>query len=308
MARRIGIDLGGTSAKVALVRKGHVIARETSVATSGFPKPAALVGEITLAIRRLLGSGQPDRIGIGVAGDIDSDHGIVRVSPNLGWKNVPLKALFARHFGCRIEVDNDANVAAWGLYHTQVPLHIKHMAVLTLGTGVGGGLIIDGRLHRGSTGSAGEIGHLNIDRDGPLCNCGNRGCLETYIGGPHLVARARRAIEEGRKTALRKVFQSDPSTLSPLTISQAAQAGDAFALSLWNEAGTALGIAIGDLVYLLNPKLIFFTGGVAQAGELILKPMRAALHRRAFKTPVAGVTIKVARNAPNIGVVGAALL
>ena len=308
MNLRLGIDIGGTSAKIALVTGVSRIVAETSVPTAGFPKPAELAAQIADAGRKLAHGRRVIRVGVGVAGDIDSSHGIVRIGPNLGWKNVPLKKLLQARMKLPVVVDNDAKAAAWGLYNTQIPRSFKHVIVMTLGTGVGGGIILDGKLHRGATGSAGEVGHMNIDENGPLCNCGLKGCLETYVGGPHLVKRVRRDLERGQKSRLRKVFDEDPDLITPLTLAEAANAGDKYALSIWQGVGHALGVAIGDLIYLLNPQMICFTGGIAQARELYLAPLREKLRERTFKTPIAAVQMKVAAQAAHIGVVGASLL
>lgn len=308
MKYRIGIDLGGTSAKIGLFGTSHKMIRETSVVTSGFPNPAAMLNRIAEACKELAQNKPIAKIGIGSAGDIDGDKGIVRVSPNLGWKNVPVKKLLSKKLKCAVVVDNDANAAAWGLYHTQISKSVKHAVVMTLGTGVGGGIIIDGKLLRGTTGSAGEVGHMNIEENGPLCNCGNRGCLETYVGGPHLIKKVRAALEKGEKSSLQDLFAKDPEGLTPYALSQAANKGDAFALSIWEGVGRALGIAVGDLVYILNPQVICFTGGIAQAKDLILNPLWKTLRERAFKTPVNAVKIIVAKDAAQIGVIGASLL
>jgi glucokinase len=308
MSYRLGIDLGGTSAKIALVGPGHKIIREGAVVTTGFPSAGLLVKKMALVCAELLRGKKAASLGIGVAGDIDSDRGVIRVSPNLGWKNLPLKKLFQKYVRIPVFVENDANAAAWGLYNLQAPKSARNVIVMTLGTGVGGGIILDGKLYRGSTGSAGEVGHMNIEENGPLCNCGNRGCLETYVGGPHLIKQVRAALGNGQKSSLQKIFQADPDSLTPLAFAQAANAGDEYAQSIWDGVGRALGIAIGDLIYILNPQMIFFTGGIAQAGDLILKPLHATLNQRAFKTPIEAVKIKVAAEASHIGVIGASLL
>jgi glucokinase len=308
MKLRLGIDIGGTSAKIALVNSAWRILAEGSVQTAGSPNPVAIAEEMAAVCLRLSKGKEIEQVGVGVAGDIDSKKGIIRVSPNLGWKKVPLKSLLERRLRMKVVVDNDANAAAWGVYRTQIPAAITDLVVMTLGTGVGGGVIINGQLLKGATGSAGEIGHMNIDENGPLCNCGNRGCLETYVGRPHIEKKVRTALENGQKSSLQAAFQSDPDQITPRTIAHAANAGDEYALSVWRDVGHALGVAIGDLIYLLNPQMICFTGGVAQAKDLYLKPLWETLRRRAFQTPIRAVRIKVAPHAAHIGVVGAALL
>ncbi len=305
---RLGIDLGATSAKIALVSGLDTIVQETSVPTTGFPKPGELAGRMAEACRAMSRGRRVSKLGVGVAGDIDSDHGVVRMGPNLGWKNVPLKKMLQAKIRLPVVIDNDANVAAWGLYKTQIPARIKNLIVMTLGTGVGGGIILGGQLYRGSTGSAGEVGHMNIAEDGPLCNCGLHGCLETYVGRPHLVKRACADLKKGRQSRLRALFKKDPNLITPLAMAQAANAGDAYAKSIWNGVGHALGVAVGDLIYLLNPDMVCFTGGISQARNLFLTPMREKLKERTFKTPIGVVEFKIAEQAAHIGVVGASLL
>lgn len=303
----IGIDMGGTSAKVALVNDRNRIVDVTSVPTGLKSSPPELAKRLAAAVKKLAGR-HVRRIGVGVAGDIDSHHGIVRISPNLGWKRVPLKMLLQRATGNSVAVENDANVAAWGIYKTETPSSVKSLIAITLGTGVGGGIVIDGQLHRGATGSAGEIGHMVLDPKGRLCNCGMRGCLETCAGGTHLSAIACEALKKGAKSRLQKIYKANPQAITPKVLTEAARAGDRLAQSLWENAGRALGRAVGDLIYVINPERIVFTGGVAQAGSLLFKPLQLELSRRPFKTPIRVVSIAVAKNPAHIGVLGAALL
>lgn len=308
MTYRLGIDLGGTSAKVAVIDSRFRLIEIASVPTSGFPTPKDAVALIAKASKQMNYVKKVSRIGIGVAGDIDFDRGVVRISPNLGWRQVPLRSLLAKHFKHPILVDNDANAAAWGVYRCQTPGRIQNMAVVTLGTGVGGGIIANGKLYRGATGSAGEIGHMIIDEKGPRCNCGNFGCLETFAGGPHIVAYVKEALRKGKKSSLSQLLQRNPAQLTPRAVAMAAEKGDAFARSVWDRVGHALGVAFGNFIYLFNPERIVLTGGVAQAGRLITKPLWKTLNKRTFKTPLKAVQIKVAPGSSHIGVIGAALL
>lgn len=308
MKLRFGIDLGGTSAKVAAIDSRWRIVREKTVSTSGFPTAEPIAERLAEAVKSLNNGKSPSRVGVGVAGDIDFDRGTIRVSPNLGWAKVPLKRLLEKRLRSKVIVDNDANTAAWGVYKTQMPSSVTNLIVITLGTGVGGGLIINGLLHRGATGSAGELGHMVLDPSGRHCNCGQRGCLETFAGGTHITAEARERLQAGEESSLQTVFDHDPESISPKTIAEAAAKGDELALSLWDRAGRMLGRAIGDLVYVLNPQQVVLSGGVSQAQSLILKPLRETLLQRPFKTPVMSVKISVAKDPAQIGVIGAALL
>jgi glucokinase len=308
MNLHVGIDLGGTSAKVAAVNARHKIVRETTVATSGSVNPKELARKLAAACSQVLGSKRPKHIGVGVAGDIDFERGVVRISPNLGWKNVPLKALLEKNAKCTVVVDNDANVAAWGVYKTQAPKKVKNIIVITLGTGVGGGLIIDGKMHRGATGSAGEIGHMIMVQNGRPCNCGLFGCLEAYAGGSYITQYVKNELGRGQQSSLQSIYKSDPDQITARVISEAAVKGDAFSRSVWHNVGEMLGVACGNLVYTLNPEMIFLCGGVAQARALLLDPLHNNLMARPFQTPVRAVKVKIADNASHIGVIGASLL
>ncbi|OVE76914.1 hypothetical protein BVX98_04410 [bacterium F11] len=308
MTYRLGIDLGGTSAKMAVVNSKNQIMREGSVQTSDNPSPSKLVQQLARVGKLLMKGYSVKNVGVGVAGDIDFDNGIIRFSPNLHWKRVPLKKLMIKAFHRQVVVDNDANVTAWGIYKTQAPPKTKHVIVVTLGTGVGGGIILDGKLYRGATGTAGEIGHLIMKEDGRKCNCGDAGCLETYSGGFHVTKAVRKDLEKGQKSRLRTLFDRDPDQISPYAISQAAKQGDRYALGVWNGIGHHLGLALGNLIYVFNPQMIFIAGGVAQAGSLILKPLWGTLKKRSFPVPIHAVKIRIAKNAAHMGVIGASLL
>jgi glucokinase len=304
----IGIDLGGTSAKIALVDSRFRMVRDTTVPTGSRPSAKNLAKILAHSVCRLLGSRHVARIGVGVAGDIDFNRGVIRVSPNLGWKNIPLKQLLTKASGASVIVDNDANAAAWGIFKTQTSKSVKNLIAVTLGTGVGGGLVLNGVLHRGATGSAGELGHMIVDPTGRLCKCGLRGCLETVAGGSHLVLTARAALKDGIRSSLQSLWKKNPSMITPKAIADAANSGDRYSKALFVRAGLFLGRALGDLTYVLNPEAIVLTGGVAQAGNLILNSLKLELKKRPFQTPIRAAQISIAKNPAHVGVIGAALL
>ncbi len=295
---RLGIDLGGTQVKLALVdEKGriHADARVDTVFN-----PQKLVAALRTAVKpwfkqELLGTG------VGVAGDIDSAAGVVRISPNLHWRRVQLKRLLEKAgFPRPVVVDNDANAAAWGAYHVELKGRPRNLVVLTLGTGVGGGLILDRKLFRGATGSAGEPGHLTLDPNGIRCGCGGRGCLETFLGKKYLIAWMRRELtRRGRPV---------PKDLTPLSMAKAARRGDRLSLKLWEHAGRALGIGLSDLINVLNPDTILLTGGIAGAFGLLMRSARPEIQSRTFATPRGAVRIMVSAENQHLGVVGSALL
>lgn len=308
MKYRLGIDLGGTSAKIALVNEDKQIVKGGLVSTANRPTPQNLINTLARLCRTFMRGKKITQVGIGVAGDVDFKRGEVRVSPNLGWRKVPLKLMLVQKLHVPVVVDNDANVAALGIYSTQVPRRIKHMIVVTLGTGVGGGIILNGQVYRGASGSAGEIGHMTMVENGRPCNCGQLGCLESYTGGRYMVREVKEALEMGQTSQLRALFEQDPDQISPLAISQAARNGDRYSRTVWNDAGRMLGRAIGNLIYIFNPQLIYLTGGVAQVKDLILRPIRKSLKERAYQDPIRGVRIRVAEKAAHAGAIGASLL
>ena len=169
------------------------------------------------------------------------------MSPNLHWTDVPLKALISRRLKYRISVENDANMAAWAAYVVEAKRRVQNLLCVTVGTGVGGGLIINGKLYRGTTGSAGEIGHLTLYPEGVPCPCGNQGCLERYVGALAMAAEARQAIESGEKSIITKLVQNNLARITPLILTQAARQHDKLALHLWNQVGERLGIGLAGI-------------------------------------------------------------
>ncbi|MBL0059378.1 MAG: ROK family protein [Elusimicrobia bacterium] len=294
---RLGVDLGGTQVKMALVNeRGRILER---IQVSTVKDPRSLVRALAAAAepwgsRSLLGTG------VGVAGNVDPARGLVRFAPNLGWKNLRLADLFRQAgFPSPVVLDNDATAAAWGAHHLEFGGKTRNLIVLTLGTGVGGGLIFDGRLYRGSSGTAGEVGHLTVEAGGEPCPCGHRGCLEAYAGGASLVRWARRAYAKKGRVV-------DP--LNPKILYDRALRGDSVARAAWRRAAGALGTALTGLVNVLNPDTLLLTGGVARAARLFLPEATRVMKKNAFKTPARAVRVLVSKRMEDLGVVGSALL
>ena len=298
--------MGGTAVKMALVDQRLKILWSETLDNRARVSPKALARKLAGALKNHLKG--VESVGFAVAGDIDCARGLVRFSPNLGLKNAPLGPLLKKLLKRPVIVDNDANAAAWGIYKTQVSPRIKDVIVATLGTGVGGGLIVNGRLHRGATGSAGEIGHMVLVPGGRPCHCGNRGCLEAYVGGTYLVREALARIRRGQGSLTWRLAQRKPAEVTPLLLNWAARRGDPMAQSLWQEAGERLGQALASLINAFNPELIVLCGGLARAHGLFLPATRKAIRDTAFKTPARAARIRVAADAGHIGMIGAALL
>jgi len=248
-------------------------------------------------------------VGLGLAGDVDSTGGELRFTPNLaGWGGFPFRRALERRLKTRVVVDNDANAAIWGGYCGELERGPKDVVGVTLGTGVGGGLIVGGRMHRGATGSAGEIGHIKVMPEGEVCHCGGKGCLEAYAGSYGILKTARRLIAKNPRKAARLLsISGGADTLEPKHLTQAAEAGDPIAQEVWLRTGQMLGVGLEGLVLVMNPDVILILGGVSRAGRWLLDPITAHLSTSPFRTPFSKVRVKMADN-PNAGCVGAALL
>ncbi len=288
----VGIDVGGTYTKMGLVDPNGEVVRSDQFPTEPSKGPANFVRRVTAILKDWrFGS-----VGLGLAGGVDSESGTLLFVPNLkGWTGFSFKKAFSKSLGVDVVVDNDANVAVWGGYVVALKKKPRTVVGVTLGTGVGGGLVIDGRLHRGATGSAGEIGHLTLELDGPKCGCGRRGCLEAYAG------------TYGIQRLAKEFMRRPPAPLTPKAVADAALAGDAGAGKVWNVVGTRLGQGLASLVLVLNPDAILLLGGVARAGGLVLDPLKRVFAAQPFREPFRKVVISAPLDR-DWGVVGAALL
>lgn len=310
----IGIDLGGTNTKLALVNdEGRIVARRL-ISTGEYPARETFIEAISDCVKGILRSKRlaPKAvrgIGIGTPGLVDSRKGIVYSLTNIpGWDRVPLKRMLEKKTHLPVFVDNDVNLMALGELKFGAGRGAKNLVCLTLGTGVGGGIIIDGRLYRGATLAAGEIGHIPINEKGPRCKCGGRGCMERYVGNRYIVESAARKIRRGRKTIVTKLVNNDLSKVTPFILSKAAGRGDELAISVWQETGRHLGVALAGVVNLLNPEVIIIGGGVANAGRILFDATRKALKERAMEIPAKAVKIVRAKLGQDAGIMGAVTL
>jgi len=292
----IGIDLGATFVKMGLVDGlGRVYFRR-KIETVLSSDRTSLIDAIICNIRDIIEiSGKSvSGVGIGVPGPVDSKKGVVHYFPNIkGWEGVSLKSILEKKLGLRVELDNDVNAMTLGEFVFGAGKYCNNLVCLTLGTGVGGGIIIDGRLYRGGSMCAGEIGHMPINETGPKCNCGGIACLERYIGNKYILERAR------------KVFGNN-ITLEALT--SLAKFGNKKAIAIWKDVAEKLSVALAEVVNLLNPDKIVIGGGVSKAGELILAPLRKQVKVRAMKDQAAHVKIIAAKLGGDAGIIGASLL
>ncbi len=304
----LGIDIGGTNVKTALVRVDGAVLSFDSHEWSGGPPGDAVKVAADSARSQMESSGlTPDACGCACAGLIDCAEGVVRSSPNLpDWHDVELSAMLSRELGLPVVLENDANAAAYAEYLVGAGRGARDLVMLTLGTGIGGGVVLGGRLYRGSHGTAGEIGHTTVEREGPVCACGSRGCLERLANAEAVVAKARELLEQGRRSALSEKAAS--GTIHAVDVGLAAAAGDQVAIDALAAVGRALGVGLANVSQILDPDVIVIGGGVVSAGEPLLRPARQELEARLSGYEFRGPRVVPAALGDTAGVVGAALL
>jgi glucokinase len=303
----IGLDVGGT--KIAAMRvatDGTILARER------LPSPAddmartlAAMVEAAEAVR----TPEVGAVGIGAAGLVASATGTLSFAPNLAWRNVGLVAQITDALGLPALAENDATVAAWGEYRFGAGRGHEHLLLVTVGTGIGGGIVAGGTLFRGANGYAGEIGHVIVEPGGPPCGCGNRGCWEQVASG-HAIQRAgREAAERYPHSKIAQLAEGVPDRVTGSVVTQAAQGGDETAVAILAKVGRRLGEGIAGLVNVLDPEVVVIGGGAVTAGDLLLEPARkafaAAVEAPTFRPPVPIVPAALGNDA---GAVGAAAL
>ncbi|MDZ4861570.1 MAG: ROK family protein, partial [Candidatus Hydrogenedentes bacterium] len=283
-----GIDLGGTNVKTAIVARNGDLLGQDSRPTHSEAGLDAVLDTMAESLDVALEHANVDpsallAVGIGAPGPMNWRTGVVFSPPNLpGWEDVPLAELMRKRLNVPTYVDNDANVACWGEFWSGAGREVDSMVCVTLGTGVGGGIVVFGKLLRGPDGTAGEIGHMCVSRGGRQCNCGSRGCLEQYASATGLVHTAVEGIESGRKTMLMDMCGGDVERIDGKMISDALAKGDEFAGWVMRETGIWLGTAIGSLVNLLNPEMVVLCGGMIAAGDALFEPIRTTAFEQAF--------------------------
>ena len=310
----IGVDVGGTRIKAGLVdRAGHLVKASGGDSPGRMTDPAKAVEATVEVVHDLLRRLDPATaivgVGVGVAGFVDGGSGEVVYAPHLAWRNEPLAQVLQARLGLPVVVDNDANAAAWGEHRFGAGRGVRHLVMVTLGTGIGGALVVDGQLWRGAGGLAGEFGHMVVVPQGRACECGNHGCWEQYASGS-VLRRSGRAILQGggpRASALLGRCGEDADRLSGQDVTSAARAGDPAALEAIEEVGRWLGMGLANLAAALDPSGFVIGGGVSEAGEMLLVPARAAL---AAQLPGRGYRplpwVRAAALGAQAGVVGAA--
>ena len=298
----VGVDFGGTNVKVGLVNARGRVVRAHVVSSKAIPQPASFVDGVCRLVGSLAQSvgARPAGlrgVGVGAPGPVDVARGVVHSMVNVpGWHEVPLARLLERRLGCRCLVDNDVNLFTLAEWRFGAGRGAGQLVGLTLGTGVGGGLIMNGTLYRGACGAAGELGHMVVDPRGPRCGCGRRGCLETLVSAPAVVRLAQRTM---RRRGARLTSQ---------LVGRAARAGDSQARRVWIEIGRRLGVGLANIVNLLNPDCIVIGGGVANNWTLFAPTLIRTLRAEAMEVPMEAVRVVRGRLGDHAGIVGGAVL
>ncbi|PZF79339.1 ROK family glucokinase [Jiangella anatolica] len=306
MSLTIGVDVGGTKIAGGVVDEKGVIGARTRRETPSHD-PAAIVATIIDVAKDLAEQHDVEAVGVGSAGFVDSARSRVLFAPNLAWRDVPVRDQVAAATGLRTVVENDANAAAWGEFTFGAAEDIDDMILLTIGTGVGGGVVLDGKIYRGAHGIAAELGHLRLVPDGHLCGCGLRGCIEAYASGTALVREAREAASLPSAERLLERAGGDVHSITGPMVTELAQAGDELCIVLIAEVGRWLGEAMGSLTAVFDPAAFVIGGGVSEAGDLLIRPAEEALRKH---TTGAGhrpePEVRVATLGNDAGIIGAA--
>jgi len=307
------IDIGGTKIITAIISSSDQVLAEDRCLTLADEGAQAVIDRLFSAIDSLLNlnnmeASQLSGISIAAAGAIDSERGLITVSPNLpGWFDVPLGEILRERYRVSTFLVNDASAAALGEHRFGAGKGVNNLILLTLGTGIGGGIIIDGEMYLGSCGSAGEIGHMVIDVDGPECACGNRGCLEALASGTAVARDVINRIRQGEKSSLVEMVEGKVEGITAEKVGVAAQGGDSLSLDVISGAGTYLGVGLANLVNIFNPEMIVLGGGMAKLGDLLLEPARRVVVERVFPISAQAVRIVTAQLGDEAGVYGAAV-
>lgn len=308
---RIGVDVGGTNIKIALVEDGK-IGYSNTIPTRAEMGYEYTISNMKQAISDLMKVTNTDKnsiqgIGFGFPGQIDYKNGIVNNAPNIpGWVNVPIAKAIEDEFGIATFVDNDVNCAALGELHYGAGIGAKDLVCVTVGTGVGSGIIVNGKLVRGASNAAGELGHIKLQmKDGPICGCGDTGCFEAFVGAPAIVALAQDFIQGGKSTKYREMSGGE---ITSYIVAEAAKQGDLVAQRIFKIMGEYIGIGLASVVNLLNPEKIIIGGGVADAGDLLFDPIKSVIKERTLKVSGDAVEVVPAKLGNTAGVIGSSLL
>jgi glucokinase len=312
----IGIDIGATTIKAGIVNKNGTIPDQLSSDTKAEKGPAVVIQQIVFTIQELFGKHNPSEcigIGIGAPGVVSTIDRTVQHPPNFSdWTKVDVAGQIRKKFKIPVQIENDANCAAIAEAKFGAGIEFKDFLFVIWGTGIGGGIILDRKIYRGPNGGAGEIGHVSIDYNGRLCNCGSYGCIESYIGQKYLSQRTREILLATSKsdiqTKIEKLVNGDLNLIDPAVISQAAEEGDPIARDVLTEAGTLLGYALASTLNVLDLRVVIIGGGVSAAPAFVYEAIIKSLRSRVLKPHKEGIRVIRAKLGNTAGIIGAAIL
>ncbi len=309
----IGIDLGGTNIAAGIVdEQGIILCKGTTPTLMPRPYGPIIADMARIALETLEKSGhtlaEVAAIGVGVPGVADPATGVIPFCTNLAWHNVPFREEFQRYIDKPLFVDNDATVAGLAESVAGVSAGAKSSVFLTLGTGVGGGIIIEGKPYSGDHHVGSELGHVIVEMDGELCTCGQRGCFERYASATALIRDARRAIEVNPDSLIVELCRNDPSRINAKMVIDAARQSDPVAVKLFRRYTRALAIGVVNIINFIDPELVVLGGGVSLAGDFLLEAVKAELKPMVFFKALPYADIKLAKLGPDAGIIGAAML
>jgi len=315
MTYTVGVDLGGTNIKAGIVdvESGKVLSAR-SVPTLAHEGPDAVIGRIAALIEDAIAGHELAKapvggVGVTAPGMLDLDRGTTVFLPNLpgNWPGVPLRDGLQARIGLPVFMLNDGRAITFGEWKYGAGRGADTIACFAVGTGIGGGLVIDGRLHLGIGGMASELGHQTIDFNGPECGCGSHGCLEAFASGPAIAAMGIKAVLQGHNTRLGEMVGYDLNKITPEIIYEAAVQGDPVARDIYDQAGMYLGVGVANVLSIVGARKVVIAGGVAAAGDLLLEPVRRTIRERVRLIPVDQVEVLQASLGSEAGVLGVAL-
>jgi glucokinase-like ROK family protein len=311
----VGIDIGATSLEIALADINGSILRKAVEPADVRQPPEELLGRCSmLTLELIVAHGvRPEQIlgiGVGVPGPVDFTRGVLVAPPLMpDWENYPIRNFFKETFlSAFVVVDNDVNIMALGEQRSGDAADLDHFLVIKIGTGIGCGIMASRKIHRGSDGCAGDIGHICVDKQGPICRCGNRGCLEAMAAGPAIAEKAMQAARDGKSELLQKMMESNGGVLIPENVNTACREGDEAALEIIRASGQMIGDVLAGLVNFFNPSHIFIGGGIANFGNHLLIAIKRAVLRRSLPLATTNLAISFSRAGSDAGVIGAIML
>jgi glucokinase len=304
-----GIDLGGTKILAVVLDEQGTILNKSEASTNASEGPESVIQRMFDLIQRCLApEHELASIGVATAGTLNAKEGIVAYAANLGWNQVPLGIRLQQEFGVPVNLENDANAAAYGEWAAGAGKGTKNCVYITVSTGIGAGVISSGRLIRGRDSSASELGHITIDWNGPRCPCGNVGCMELYASGTAIARRAQQLATDSPEQAATLMNAANGGPITSRHVAEAASAGDELSAGVLREAGRALGTGLVSIIHMVNPEVIVLGGGAANIGAPLLEPMNQAISDLGITSMTAGVKIVSPLLGKEAGAIGAALL